>query len=303
MPTLVSERQATGHWDRCLESSFAMLADKMSTGNFRIDPRKLESVIPNAGNGSNAAENIAAIATVYPSFPSDAIHTFKGADVIAGLLTTGRGLALNGYYDQLAPLGDFTRWDPAFAKSPKAAHATYSQIDGPEGERRWSDRAKSVWWMDPLATTGYPGEWMPFETLLAFIKGNPSTNAYGAEGVIGPGAGPEIPVQNFSVLPGPSGSLVVNGPGHYYQRLADGTMHPIAAGTVKSPAHPVTLAVPLPGGTGDRATGYLVGDDAAFLLASDVTFTPYLPPDCTAAVAAATAPLNAKIAAARATLA
>ncbi|MGH2512762.1 MAG: hypothetical protein ACRDGQ_08760, partial [Candidatus Limnocylindrales bacterium] len=276
MPTLVSERQATGHWDRCLESSFAMLADKMSTGNFRIDPRKLESVIPNAGNGSNAAENIAAIATVYPSFPSDAIHTFKGADVIAGLLTTGRGLALNGYYDQLAPLGDFTRWDPAFAKSPKAAHATYSQIDGPEGERRWSDRAKAVWWMDPLATTGYPGEWMPFETLLAFIKGNPSTNAYGAEGVIGPGAGPEIPVQNFTIS-GPTGEFVVTGSGHYYLNLADGSMHVAIAGT-KVHAVAGKLVTPIPGGAAgaDRSSGYLWSGTSslAVFLASDGTFTP-----------------------------
>lgn len=123
-----------------------------------------------------------------------------------------------------------------------------------------------------------------------------------------PSSGPAQPiggeVQNFSVLPGPSGSLVVNGAGHYYLRLADGTRHGIAAGTAKSPAHPIKLTLPLSGGApgADRSTGYLVGDDAAFLLASDVTFTPYLPADCTAAVGLATAPLSAKIAAAQAAL-
>ena len=91
---------------------------------------------------------------------------------------------------------------------------------------------------------------------------------------------------NFSLRPGPVGSLVVKSdPAIRYLRLSDGTLQP-AAGMVKPIAWPITLKPALGGGApgADRSSGYLIGDDAAFVLASDVTFTPASAPDCNQAI-------------------
>lgn len=95
----------------------------------------------------------------------------------------------------------------------------------------------------------------------------------------------EEPMRSFALIDGPTGTVTVKGPGHSYLLLADGTLHTIGAGTVKHPAYPIRLIAPIPGGVAgaDRQTGWLVGVNAAFLLASDVTF---VPEDCAAAIAA-----------------
>ena len=111
---------------------------------------------------------------------------------------------------------------------------------------------------------------------------------------VGPDTG--VDMQSFTLLPGPTGTLTfkADSSDYAYLRLADGTLHKVPPGYgPKHPAYPVKLLTPMPG-TGDRSTGYLIGVEAAFALKSDVIFTP--DPDCTAAVAAATNPLNAKIA-------
>lgn len=104
---------------------------------------------------------------------------------------------------------------------------------------------------------------------------------------------PEVPVQSFTILPSAAtGSLTIKGAGYAYLRLLDGTLHPTPPTFAKSIAFgPVKLLNPIPGGKAgaDRATGYVVGDEAAFLLESDVTFKPKTTPvgDCKAAVNAA----------------
>ena len=111
------------------------------------------------------------------------------------------------------------------------------------------------------------------------------------------GAGPEEPitVYDFDYRPGVPSTVTVQGLNHSYVRLSDSQLVPIAAGTVKSPAYPITLKPPIPGGTGDRASAWLIGTNAAALLAVDVVAVPIASVDCTAEVAAATAPLEAKI--------
>ena len=188
LPTLVSERQPTGHWDRCLESSFSMLSDKMSRGSAIFDPRKLEAHIPNPENGSNVSENLTAVSIAYPAWPVNEIHAFRGSDVVESLLVAGRGFALTGNL-HVVPT-HLKRWDPAFAATNPASHAVYIQRDGPNGAIRWdSHLGKFVWWMDPLATPGYPGEWVELGTALGFIGVDQS--AYGQEGsAVDTGGGP-----------------------------------------------------------------------------------------------------------------
>lgn len=72
------------------------------------------------------------------------------------------------------------------------------------------------------------------------------------------------------------GKLTVNGPGHSYLNMGTGKLVDIAAGYSKAEATgPVILGTgTVLGDTLLRRTGYLVGEDAAFFLASDVTFVP-----------------------------
>jgi hypothetical protein len=188
VPKLVSERQS-GPWHRCEESSFAMLTDKMTLGAQVVDARKLEAVIPGSADGTNVAENIAAIHKLYPSFPVDEIHIFDRADLIENLLLGGRGLTANIFYSRLP--SHFTRWDPGFAKAQDTRHCIYYQIDGPNNTRIWTGRNKQVWKLDPLAPPGSPGEWMPISALYAALDGD--RNVYAAEGS-GVSGGTAIPV-------------------------------------------------------------------------------------------------------------
>ncbi len=85
------------------------------------------------------------------------------------------------------------------------------------------------------------------------------------------------PMYTFTLLGGPIGQVTVKSDSpHSYLRLLDGTLHPAPGGWVKHPSWAVKLTKPIPGGAAgaDRQTGYLIGDEAAFLLATDVTFTP-----------------------------
>lgn len=291
VPKLISERQPVGPWTRCLESSVCMLTDKLSLGSRILNPRKLAAAIPGSANGTNVAENIAAIADVYPDYPTEQIRASRNTDTIESLLIAGYGFAIVGNYHAIP--AHFQRWDPAFATHNPAGHATYIQIDGPKGRKWDSHTGKYVWWMDPLATLGYPGEWMELAVMFGFLNG--STNAYGLEGSVpGSGGGLPIPVPvpetmkyNFSPLPGPSGTFVTGAdPLISYINLETGATTR-APNVTYSIAHPIKLDTPIPG-TGDRQTAYLVGPAsvAVAVLATDGKFTPNQGVDCTAAIAA-----------------
>jgi hypothetical protein len=109
-------------------------------------------------------------------------------------------------------------------------------------------------------------------------------------------------MQSFTFDPttAKTGTLTVSTTGHSYERIYDSTLHPILIGTAwtNRPAFgPVKLVTPIPGGVAgaDRATGYLVGSEAAFILNSDCKFTPSPATDCGSAVKTATDPLNTTI--------
>ena len=95
------------------------------------------------------------------------------------------------------------------------------------------------------------------------------------------------------------GTIRLKGTGHYYLLLSDGSLHgpidPASPAWIDRPAiGPVTLTKPIPGGPAgqDRVTAYLIGRDAAALLAFSVTFTeapdptPYSAADVSNAIAA-----------------
>lgn len=86
--------------------------------------------------------------------------------------------------------------------------------------------------------------------------------------------------QTYDVTPDAvSGTLTVPKAGHGYQRLLDGSVHTITIGPpwVDRQAYgPVKLHTPIPGGAAgaDRQTAYIVGVEAAAVLASDCVFIP-----------------------------
>lgn len=71
------------------------------------------------------------------------------------------------------------------------------------------------------------------------------------------------------------GSLTVNGPGHSYLRLKDGTLHPAPPPFPKRAMGPVVIEKgTVLGDTIERRTGWLIPQEAAFILATDSTFVP-----------------------------
>jgi hypothetical protein len=161
--------------------------------------------------------------------------------------------------------------------------------------------ATNRWWANPLAPPTYNGEVISLVQLRKYMATFNYEALSFAEDEF-----KEVTDMGleFNLLPGPSGSLVVTTPGTYYVTVADAVHHgPIAPPFPKALAYPVKLTKPLDKYPGDRQTGYLIGATAAFLLASNVKFTPNPPlNDCTAAVEAATKPLEARISAAKTAL-
>jgi len=94
-------------------------------------------------------------------------------------------------------------------------------------------------------------------------------------------------MRNFHVLsPLVTGSLVVRQAGHSYLRLVDDVLVAMGVGMAKQ-AVAIKLTEDCPGKPSsagqDRKSGYLVGDLAAFILATDCTFTPAVTGDTAAA--------------------
>lgn len=82
----------------------------------------------------------------------------------------------------------------------------------------------------------------------------------------------------FNLVPGAkTGTLTVKADApHSYLRLLDGTLHPASPTWPAKQAYgPVKLTPPIPGGAAgaDRSTAYIIGNEAAAMLASDVVFT------------------------------
>lgn len=255
-----------------------MLTDKLSLGSWILNARKLEAAIPGAANGSTVSENLTAIAKVYPTYPVAKISSSRAIDTLESLLLGGNGFAIVGNYHDLP--AHFTRWDTAFAKHNPAGHAGYIQIDGPTGRKWDAHGGHFAWWMDPLATAGYPGEWMEMGLVYDFLNG--STNAYGAEAsVSGSGAGPAQPTEppmkyQFTLLGGPSGSFQHGAdPNIAYVDLESGVIQK-APNVLYSIAVPARVTPPIAGGTGNRSDGYLVGPATrgTFSLATNGKFTP-----------------------------
>lgn len=133
--------------------------------------------------------------------------------------------------------------------------------------------ATERWWANPLAPPSYGGEPVSLAQIRKYMATGADAAVSFAENEFSITGGGDQPVVGFSVLDGPSGTVSVKGAGHWYMTLDDGKMHGPINPTNFPPrlGHPVHLNAPIPGGSGDRQTGWLVGGQAAFLLATDVS--------------------------------
>ena len=209
-----------------------------------------------------------------------------------------------------------TRWNTLSGNHPVFIYGGKPFLASASGGRDLSHLGP--WWLAAYPGGGYPGDSAPQwrESLAGWSQ--PTIWQYGpfvtpafphsVDGDAFRGTRDQLlaytgaaPLQSFTWLPGPSGTITVKTDRpHAYLRLADNTTHiipdPVAFGS--RAAIPVKLLSPLPGGLpgADRVTGYLVGAEAAFLLATDVTFT--AAPDTTSLKAALDAAVTSAAAAA-----
>lgn len=98
----------------------------------------------------------------------------------------------------------------------------------------------------------------------------------------------------FRIVADVAGTVTIAGPGHQIIRVFDSGHVAVPDGEVRETCAKVALLAPLDSYPGDRTNGFLIGKrigdatnvEAAFVLASDVTFAPVVA-DCTTEIAAA----------------
>jgi hypothetical protein len=300
-PAKVSEVPDTPVED-CAPSSDLMAANKATRGAYPATRAERERIrtatgIPHGGltvawlnvaNRKLYGHELEVLAIPFARFVDD----YMGADY---------GAVLLGSYANLP--AHYRRWDPAFGQKLNSGHAVYVQGSSPAGSRATG----KLWWMDPLAPWDHKGEWIDVAAVRAYAWG------IGQSGLVregawltttgGPHSGADMGLA-FDILEPADGTVTVTGPKHAIIRLSDAAYLPIADGYRRHAFARVRLVAPLDAVAGDRRNGWLVTvpatDDAAFLLASDVTYSPAPPSDCTAQVTAAVAPVQAELNAAKA---
>jgi hypothetical protein len=289
----------------CAAASDLMAANKATTGDYpanRAERERIRTATGKPHGGLTVADINHANRTLYGNELTVANVPFSR--FLSDYMALDYGAVLLGNAHNLT--SHYNRWDPGFGQKPNAGHAVYVQGEGPGGSRK----AGFLWWMNPLAPWTYQGEWIPTAVVQAYAWG------IGQSGLVQEGAwrstgGPNVPgdsMPGFTLLPGPPGTVTLKGAGHYYLKLSDNTLHgPLDPATfAPRRGYPIHMDEPVHGAIPgqDRQTAWLIGDEAAALLASDVTvaFAPAPVIDCGPAVAAATAPLNDRIAAAKAAL-
>jgi len=319
----VSVYQPTGDWTKVPGISFAVA--RATLGSSYVDP----TYSAHLAGAKSAGLLPGAYHYLTPGSGSIQCDAFLRAikdptGLIIQLDCEAKGLAY-------ADIVDFTeRWNIQTAGHPEFIYCNqpfWAHLGNPDM------KSLGPWWLAAYpGGSGYPGDsspqwneiaggnkptiwqWGPIH-LAGFPKPVDGDAYRGTRDELAvythpPAAGPAEPAMsyNFTIDPTkPTGSLLVSASSHSYLDLATGATHPIPAGTNYTRAVPGRLDHPIPGNfPGDRQSAFLVAPAGSLtaVLATDGVFTPSNPAvDCTAAVEAATAPLEAKIAEAQKVLA
>jgi hypothetical protein len=182
-------------------------------------------------------------------------------DLHVALRMPGYTLLVQGTYPQFPSAQ--RRWSPLFRGGHAVAYRVLSEFGGTL--------------LDPLAPMGFAGDTVTPAVMDAFAWGAATTRAmrWLAPPQTATG-GVDMAVLGFTLSAIEMGTVTVTGSGHSAIVLRDGTLVGLAAGTRKRYAARIRLDSPFGTGTG-RQDGFLVGDQAACLLATDVTAVPDAP--------------------------
>ncbi len=159
-PTFVTERQP-GPWVDCTWASASMLLDKWTNGSLMVSRQRLRVLAKDPTGGSSLADVRRAFAKLGVTLK----WSPQGGDRITWAklidrLRHGSGAILLGDYGKLPR--HFARWDPTLwsRTGPLDDHAIYLDAYDPKTGR--------ILVMDPLAPSGWGGEWIPASALKQF---------------------------------------------------------------------------------------------------------------------------------------
>jgi hypothetical protein len=251
---VTSERES-GPWISCVSCSGVIVLERAGreTSPNLDDAHRIRqgAGLPHSG-GMTTDDLVDGVRAAYGGLTLSRVARSKSA--IQTFLRAGGALTVFHVYGKLP--SNYRRWDTGFTGNHCAAIAAIST----SGE--------SVGWYDPLATAGYVGEWIELDVLLGAtfddLYGLPRGEPMGAL---------------FSIEAEVIGSVTITESGHAYITVADNVHHPIGDASLPW-THDVFAEISYRApGQSAGVPAYLIGDDAAVILAKDGTYTPNPAPE------------------------
>lgn len=249
--------------ENCTPASLAMALSQVSEGRINMSGtqvraliKKNEEVDPKSAGWALADIDLAMNRLPTKGFATSVRASKKSTWArLVELRSEGRGIVLQGDSSKF----DNTTCSGAF----NGPHCVYvSPIDDDDGDWRLGDPVCSKWrWETAKVLRAYAESFagsgkarFRFTDTIALLQ----------------------PLQTFTwSADARLGNLTIDKP-RVYLRLADNSLHAVQPPFAKRALGPIRLRTPFHGVTSatDRVTGYLVNDEAAFVLAEDVTFDP-----------------------------
>ena len=160
-PDFVTQRERGSSTADCLWASASMLVEKWTAGRITMSKDRLRRLSGDTKKGSNFKD----LAPVLRRLGLKARWSPEGGEFVTwnemrARIRAGGGAVLLGDYHELPRY--YGRWAPKFwkKKGKKDNHAIY--LD------RYDGRTDQFWVMDPLAPSGWKGEWIPARYLRSF---------------------------------------------------------------------------------------------------------------------------------------
>lgn len=161
-PRFVTQTDEAPPWDDCLWASAAMLLDKWTHGDIRVDRQRLRRASGDFKAGSTFADLARAVSRLYgwrPRSSPSGGDRMTWNDLLQRL-GDGGGAIVAGDYRRLG--NPYIRWSRSYALNPRASgHAMYIE--------RYDAAHDRLWLMDPLGRAGYRGEWIAASRIHKFV--------------------------------------------------------------------------------------------------------------------------------------
>ena len=160
-PVFVTQRERGSSTADCLWASASMLVEKWTAGRITMSKDRLRRLSGDTKKGSNFNDLAPVLRRLglKPRWSPEGGEFVTWNEMRARIRAGGGAVLLGDYHDLPSYYG---RWAPRFwkKKGKKDNHAIY--LD------RYDGRTDQFWVMDPLAPTGWKGEWIPARYLRSF---------------------------------------------------------------------------------------------------------------------------------------